>query len=608
MKSYALTFLSLLAMIFYSNSLKSQCFELGGIGDFEVDDIATHYFNQTEGRGTFNLSTSEKYTGDKSLHVNVNTDSPWQVRMYNNSPCWFTKSEEETVTISFYAKGDIGGVVNVALLNNSGTESSEDITITSTDWKLYVQSFLSTEASTQCKIRLAFEKAGDYYVDNIELNTYDCNNELGGSAAFDDCGICAGGSTGLAPIADCSLQTIDPTNTNILFEGANEVIRTASRATLYRFKKYYAETSYAGYYSSERAVASSGITVRFKTTSPTVKLYFEENLTLGPDIFWHTFDVYKNGEFQFDAQGWNIDLDNPTQELTEWEITLPTFSMVDFLRMEILTGFSLEPISKDKPVYVAIGNSITHGMGIDSFSTRKTYPHRVADSLGYELYNWGIGGSKITDTVMDNFTTGLDPNLVTVLWGYNDVHSFAAAEEMDTKTYPMYEKLLDRLATSFPDACIMAILSTYTRTPTGRNGKTIGDLRTRQEEIIQNLQLRHSNISYFNGGDYTDDGGLNDDVHMNYFGNRDLANGIIQELPCPLLGVAIDQINESDMTVYPNPTNGILQWEKSLPYEFFDAKGRLLDKGVSNQTNISELGNGVYFLKLGVNTFPIVKK
>ena len=32
------------------------------------------------------------------------------------------------------------------------------------------------------------------------------------------------------------------------------------------------------------------------------------------------FDVFKNGVFQFDSQGWEIEMKNPKQELVEWAV------------------------------------------------------------------------------------------------------------------------------------------------------------------------------------------------------------------------------------------------------------------------------------------------
>ena len=512
----------------------AQCYTPGGIGDFEGASALSSYVTGTEGNGTIETTTEDKYTGIQSLKVTVNVAGGWQMRVFNTGTCYFNIIPGETYTVSFYMKGEVNDAVNVSIMNNTTVDQDENVIVSSSEWKFYTVSFKATLTSIQGRIKLIFKDAGTYFIDDLQLNTYDCNGDIAGSASMDDCGICSGGNTGLAEISDCSFQTIDPTNPNFIFEGVLESDISTSKATLYRFKKDYATTGVSGFYGQSRAAASSGITLRFKTSSPSIKAYFQENLTIGEDVFWHTFDVYKNGVFQFDSQGWEIEMENPSQEMVEWEITMPTFSTVEFLKLEILNGFSLEPISKDKPVYLAIGNSITHGMGIDSFSTRFTYPHIIADSLGYELHNWGIGGSKVYDGILDNFSTGLTPDLITILWGFNDVHFSGHDSYLDANTFPKYETLLSTIAQDFPDACIMAILSTYTLDSVNTSARNIDSLRSGQLAIIETLQNTYSNIDYMNGWDYTDEDGLNDDVHLNSTGNTDLAYGVISELPCDI--------------------------------------------------------------------------
>ena len=147
-------------------------------------------------------------------------------------------------------------------------------------------------------------------------------------------------------------------------------------------------------------------------------------------------------------------------------------------------------------MYIAIGNSITHGMGINSYSTRLTYPYILADSLGYELYNWGIGGSKIYDGVLSNFSTGLEPDLVSILWGYNDVHYSGSDAYLANNSFPQYETILTTLLNDYPNACVLAILPTYTTNPTNTTARTIDSLKNGQLEIIQQLQESYSNLYY----------------------------------------------------------------------------------------------------------------
>lgn len=593
-------------LLIFSGSLFSQCFDSGGIGDFEKSNLTTDYVAGDQGNGSFSVSAEEKVTGDQSLKVNVTTAGTWQVRLYNNSTCNFSKSVKESFVVSLYLKGEVGDVVNVSIMDNTAVDQQKDITITSSNWTLYKVPFQSGTGSTQGRIKLIFTDIGTYYVDDLQLNAFDCHGEASGSANYDDCGICAGGNTGITAINSCSFSSLDLTSTDIIYEGALEKELSANKATLYRLKKSYATNATPGYFTQERAIASSGIVVKFKTASPIVKLQFQENLTLGPDIYWHTFDIYKDGVFQSETQGFDIELSNPTGQLSEWAITLPIYSMIELTKLELLSGFTLEPITSSKPVYIAIGNSITHGQGVTNYSANATYPFIVADSLDYELYNWGIGGSKIYDGILDNFSTGIQPSLVTILWGYNDVHYSGSDDYLATNTFPMYEKILDTIATNYPSACIMAILPTYTTTPTNTTVRTIDSLRSGQLAIIQNLQKKHANISYMNGENYTDANGLNDVVHLNEQGNLSLAHGIISELPCGGITSNSYPLIE-DSNVYPNPTSSIVKWKTRQQYKLVNLGGQILLQGYANSLNLINLETGIYFLQFEHGTRKVVK-
>ena len=585
----------------------SQCFDAGGNGDFEGENAINQFVANTQGNGTFEVTSETSYSGSQALKVDVSVAGDWQVRIFNTGTCYFNLTAGESYTISLYLKGELNDRAAVSIMDNTTVDQEEDIFITSTDWKLYTVTFTATTTSSSGRIKIIFKDQGIYFIDDIRLNAFDCNGDLGGSASFDACGICSGGSTGISAINDCSFLTIDPTNTNIIYEGALEKEVSVSKASLYRFKKSYSTTGVSGFYQQNRAVASSGIKMRFKTTSPTVRAFFQENITLGDDVFWHTFDVFKNGVFQFDSQGWEIEMKNPTQELVEWEISLPTYSMVEFLKLELINGFNLKPITKEKPIYVSIGNSITHGLGIDSFSTRLTYPHVVSDSLGYELYNWGIGGSKVYDGILDNFSTGLQPDLITILWGYNDVHYSGHDSYLNTTTFPKYKTILSTMAEDFPDACILAILATYTENTTNTNSRTIDSLRSGQLEVIKELQMSYSNINYMDGRNYTDANSLNDDVHLNAQGNRSLANGIINELPC---SAPTKQKNSTinTFTTYPNPSSGLLFFGEKIKVEVLNYSGEVILSAVQEFVDLTRFARGLYFLKTNKGTSKIILK
>ena len=585
----------------------SQCFDAGGTGDFEGENALNQFVTGTQGNGTLEVTSEDKYSGNQSLKATVSVAGVWQVRVFNTGTCYFDITSGESYTISFYAKGEIGDAINVSIMNNTTVDQNEDILIHSTNWQLYTVTFEAGTNSSNGRIKLIFKDKGTYYIDDIQLNGLDCNGDSGGSASLDNCGICSGGNTGITPINDCSFQSISPTNSNLIFEGVNDMDISENKATLYRFKKEYALGEVSGYYLQKRAGATSGVKLRFKTNSPKIKAYFQENTSISDDVFWHTFDVFKNGEYLFNSQGWEIEMENPSQEIVEWSITLPTFSNAEFLKLEIINGFSLSAISKNKPVYVAIGNSITHGMGINTYSTRLTYPYILADSLGYELYNWGIGGSKIYDAILSNFSTGLEPDLVSILWGYNDVHYSGSDAYLANNSFPQYETILNTLLNDYPNACVLAILPTFTANPTKTTARTIDSLKNGQLQIIEQLQETYSNLYYLNGNDYTDASGLNDDVHLNELGNQSLANGIINDFNCGT--PTIKKPREiSTAKAWPNPTQGVIQWNKEESFSVIDIHGKTLFSGTDTKIDLSAQAPGIYFLRLKGENQIIIKK
>ena len=585
----------------------SQCFDPGGIGDFEGGNALNEFVTGTQGNGTLEITSEDKHSGNQCLKTNVSVAGVWQVRVFNTGTCYFDITSGESYTVSFYAKGEIGDAINVSIMNNTTVDQNEDVVIHSTNWQLYTATFEAEVNSSTGRIKLIFKDEGTYYVDDIQLNGLDCNGDSAGSASLDNCGICSGGKTGITPINDCSFQSIPPTNSNLIFEGINDVDVSESKATLYRFKKEYALDEVSGYYLQKRAGATSGVKLRFKTNSPIIKAYFQENTSVSDDVFWHTFDVFKNGKYQFDSQGWEIEMENPSQEMAEWSITFPTFSNAEFLKLEIINGFSLSTISKNKPVYVAIGNSITHGMGVNTYSTRLTYPYILADSLGYELYNWGIGGSKIYDGILSNFSTGLEPDLVSILWGYNDVHYSGSDAYLANNSFPQYQTILTTLLNDYPNACVLAILPTYTTNPTNTTARTIDSLKNGQLEIIQQLQEGYANLYYLNGNDYTDASGLNDDVHLNQSGNQSLAYGIINDFDCGT-PTSINPGEIPKTQAWPNPTSGFIQWHEKKPFKVMDIHGKLLFSGRDSKVDLSNESSGIYFLQLEYEKQIIIKK
>jgi hypothetical protein len=314
--------------------------------------------------------------------------------------------------------------------------------------------------------------------------------------------------------------------------------------------------------------------------------------------------------FQFSTNDFDISLSNSTGASVEWELVMPTYTQINLKSIAIENGHSLESINiSNKPVYVAIGNSITMGVGLTENESKDSYSRVIADSLGYELYNWGIGGSKIHDTIYSNLTnSSLSPSLITILWGYNDVHS-TNTDQLSNSTFPKYESLLTSILQNYPNACVMAILPTYTSNPTNTGSQTVPNLEAGQLNIINSLQLTYPNLDYMLGSAYTSAASLADVVHLNNNGNIALANGIIGELNCSVVTSNNNKATDSEIKAFPNPTSGILNFDTTVKHlQLFNLLGVLLDaKTDIKSIDLSQYQDGVYLLKADNQTVMIYK-
>ena len=527
--------------------------------------------------------------------------------------CLFSTQKGATTTLSFFAKGVIGNQLKIALVVNGSDEKEATVKLTSADWSKYTVSFKNKSDATDANIRLTFTDLGDYFIDDLTINTYDCSGELGGSALLDSCDICSGGSTGLTFLTSCAMKTITPDHPNFRFDGTLEQDISSSKASFYRFKKNYAINSVSGYYSHLPAQSTSGVQVVFKTASPTLNVFFQKDAARSPaSAYWSSFDVYQNGVLvgQYEND-YEFTLTNATGKSAEWLITLPTGTAAELVKLEIVDGYNLEAVSpNNKPIYVAIGNSMTMGTGTVYHHTPHTYPWIIADSLNYHLYNWGIGGSAIYDQVLSNFDGTITPDLITVLWGYNDVHFGGDTNSLETKSLVNYKSLIEGLLTRFPAACIAAILPIYAinnENPSYPTTRTMSILRQRQSEILNTIKALHSNLTIVDGLLYSDASSLHsDNVHPSITGNKRLAEGILSEKPCEKTVQVYDQSVEQ-FIIYPNPTSGIFHWNQNLEYQVLDLSGKVLSSGIGSAFDLSSFQNGIYFLQIPSRTYKIAK-
>lgn len=322
-----------------------------------------------------------------------------------------------------------------------------------------------------------------------------------------------------------NVNLIRPNNDKIVYNGVLFSFITDTQAELYRYSKDYFDFGMDGTIDLTKARTQPGVSISFKTNSPLIKLEFA-NLE-NSSIRKKKFTVFQNGVLAYD----NIfDLEftiaNPAKDTTEWEVYLPNFSGVKFLGLELMSDFVLFDLpDENKPLYMAIGNSITHGVGQPG--TIESYPYKVANALGFRHVNLATGGSRISDETVRNFND-VSPRLITILWGYNDVNQ----EKTLAEVMPEYDSLVSRLCAKLPQTDIYCILQTFTTTVVGRKNddNRIDSLRNWTSSIVKKLQKKYSNLYLIDGADYvTSEADLKDQVHLNIQGAEKLAKGIVNE-------------------------------------------------------------------------------
>ena len=102
----------------------------------------------------------------------------------------------------------------------------------------------------------------------------------------------------------------------------------------------------------------------------------------------------------------------------DYELILPYGDSVDFQGVEINAGARMEPPpARAAPRYVAYGDSVTHGFTASAVD--KTYPFLVAQKMGWQIINLGLGGraSNVSDA---HVLKTLKADVITVLMGVND--------------------------------------------------------------------------------------------------------------------------------------------------------------------------------------------
>lgn len=364
----------------------------------------------------------------------------------------------------------------------------------------------------------------------------------------------------LIPASPLSAGAISYNDARVEVDGALVIKDTGASLHFQRFTDHlHARQRQDGsnipksFYNDLKAASASGVILRFTTSSPAVDIHLREAefQSRAPQL-----GVIQNGDnaglTEF-APGSNpgdftlaVTSVDPGEPVT-YEVVLPSWANADFLGLTLDDGYDLlaNP-AVDKPIYAAFGDSITHGTGQQS-KAYLTYPFLLAERNGWELFNFAIGGStttpEIADVLDENFSNawvGGKPDIITVLWGYNDCHNQAFTPEEFRERYTLF---LANVLQHCPEAAIFCIKPTATTSPVGAtvNGetKTIEQYRAIVEEVVVGLQQSgYDNLRLIDGEAITSEDELLDGVHFLPVGAETIAeeldlaiNGALAAIP-----------------------------------------------------------------------------
>lgn len=314
-----------------------------------------------------------------------------------------------------------------------------------------------------------------------------------------------------------------PTDKNIIIEGAMQLKSEGGRVIINRHSDKLWDNE-GVLIEKPRARTQTGVRILFKTDSKTIKPLFVERKG---DGMWfpkqNVYGVYKDGVFIGAMSGVNLEL--KSTQMTEWEIVLPIMYSVDFGGLLIDEGAQLYPLLRAKrEVYVAIGNSITHGVGQQDCGSEGSYPFILARAKRYYLYNLGVGASQISPAIATELS-GIKADIITVMWGFNDWNATRGDVEVIADRY---DKLLLELRKTQPTAKIYCILPSKARNEEGNVTKPpLSNVREAERAIIKAAQQKGDNKLFIIEGDKISEiSYLYDDVHFNNNGARRFAESL----------------------------------------------------------------------------------
>lgn len=331
-------------------------------------------------------------------------------------------------------------------------------------------------------------------------------------------------------------QVVHGGDDRIRFEGTKYIERGEDGV---RFSRFNAETLAIPMkelgVNPAKAKNTTGIVLSFKTDSRSIKARFK---ILEASYMGSAFGVYENGKLVYESQlsrketAAVLAFKSETEGMSLFEIALPSHSDVVFEGLDIDDGAALTAVPKSgKKVYVALGDSISHGVG-QGGATHKTWPFLLSRKLDLELYNLAVGGGKVSVPVGAMLEDWEQVDLITILAGYNGLHSSGKTSEVYAEDY---NRLLDAIRKNHPNTKIVCITLLYTRkTISEKTGHTVDEFRDTLTTLVESRQASDKNLFLISGEEVSSEQNLSkekpDPVHLSVEGAALLADELAERI------------------------------------------------------------------------------
>jgi lysophospholipase L1-like esterase len=282
----------------------------------------------------------------------------------------------------------------------------------------------------------------------------------------------------------------------------------------------------------DKARNTTGGIVCFSTDAEKVTARFK---ILSANYMGAGFGVFENGElikeFKFTPRQTEavLPFKSETAGSSFFEIALPSFADVSFQGLERDEDVASTNFQRlEKPVLVALGDSISHGVGQDGYG-HKTWPFLLSRKLNMELFNLAVGGGKISVPVAEMLADWEQIDLITILIGYNDLHFDGKTPEQYREKY---SELLDAIRKNHSDTKFICITPLYTKKPISeKTGHNVDEFRSVLEELA--ADRKDPNLILIKGEEVSSEKNLrtdnpNDPVHLGIEGAALLADEIFK--------------------------------------------------------------------------------